>query len=134
MYKNPSNKARLKQLLAKVEEGDRFSIVNMNVCDIKDDYLIQLLLNSMGSYDSEYLKFNNLTGHLYCFHSDWIKHGKEKHADVIWKVPCLEIKVSSSMSLELNVRTFTSELLRNRITFSIRTYQDGSASKCNCSF
>ncbi len=54
MYKNPSNKARLKQLLAKVEEGDRFSIVNMNVCDIKDDYLIQLLLNSMGSYDSEY--------------------------------------------------------------------------------
>ena len=107
-----------------MEEGDRFSIVNMNVCDIKDDYLIQLLLNSMGSYDSEYLKFNNLTGHLYCFHSDWIKHGKEKHADVIWKVPCLEIKVSSSMSLELNVRTFTSELLRNRITFSKRKFED----------
>ena len=120
MYKNPSNKARLKQLLAKVEEGDRFSIVNMNVCDIKDDYLIQLLLNSMGSYDSEYLKFNNLTGHLYCFHSDWIKHGKEKHADVIWKVPCLEIKVSSSMSLELNVRTFTSELLQIPANFSLK--------------
>ena len=124
MYKNSSNKEKLKQLLMKLEEGNKFSISNVRAYDLKDDYLIQLLLNSMGTYDSESMKFNNLTGHLYCFHSDWIKRGKEGNADVIWKVPCLEISVSSSMNLELNVRTFTSELLRNRITFSKRKFED----------
>lgn len=96
----------------------------VDVSELSDDIIAQLLLNALGSYYSEFLKFNNLTGHLYCFHTDWIKHGKEKNADVIWKVPCLELSVSKEICLNLNVRTFTSELLRNRITFTKKKFED----------
>lgn len=107
-----------------IEEGDKYSIGKADVSELSDDIIIQLLLNALGSYDSEFLKFNNLTGHLYCFHTDWIKHGKEKNTDVIWKVPCMELSVSKEMCLNLNVRTFTSELLRNRIIFTKKKFED----------
>lgn len=121
---NPDNKDKLKRLLQGIEDGDKYSIGKADVCGLSDDIIIQLLLNALGSYDSEFLKFNNLTGHLYCFHTDWIKHDKEKNADVIWRVPCLELSVTKEMCLNLNVRTFTSELLRNRITFTKKKFED----------
>lgn len=121
---NPDNKDKLKKLLPGIEDGDRYSIGKADVSELSDDIIVQLLLNALGSYDSEFLKFNNLTGHLYCFHTDWIKHGKEKNADVIWRVPCLELSVTKEMCLNLNVRTFTSELLRNRITFTKKKFED----------
>lgn len=121
---NPDNKDKLKRLLPGIEDGDKYSIGKADVSELSDDIIVQLLLNALGSYDSEFLKFNNLTGHLYCFHTDWIKHGKEKNADAIWKVPCLELSVTKEMCLNLNVRTFTSELLRNRITFTKKKFED----------
>ena len=121
---NPDNKDKLKGLLQGIEDGDKYSIGKADVSELSDDIIVQLLLNALGSYDSEFLKFNNLTGHLYCFHTDWIKHGKEKNADVIWRVPCLELSVTKEMCLNLNVRTFTSELLRNRITFTKKKFED----------
>ena len=124
LQKNPDNKDKLKSLLLGIEDGDKYSIGKVDVSELSDDIIVQLLLNALGSYDSEFLKFNNLTGHLYCFHTDWIKHGKEKNADVIWRVPCLELSVTKEMCLNLNVRTFTSELLRNRITFTKKKFED----------
>ena len=121
---NQDNKDKLKRLLPGIEDGDKYSIGKADVSELSDDIIVQLLLNALGSYDSKFLKFNNLTGHLYCFHTDWIKHGKEKNADVIWKVPCLELSVTKEMCLNLNVRTFTSELLRNRITFTKKKFED----------
>lgn len=121
---NLDNKDKLKSLLLGIEDGDKYSIGKADVSELSDDIIVQLLLNALGSYDSEFLKFNNLTGHLYCFHTDWIKHGKEKNADVIWKVPCLELSVTKEMCLNLSVRTFTSELLRNRITFTKKKFED----------
>ena len=121
---NPDNKDKLKRLLPGIEDGDKYSIGKADVSELSDDIIVQLLLNALGSYDSKFLKFNNLTGHLYCFHTDWIKHGKEKNADVIWRVPCLELSVTKEMCLNLNVRTFASELLRNRITFTKKKFED----------
>lgn len=92
--------------------------------EIADYLLIQLLLNALGSYESDFLKFNNLTGHLYCFHPNWIKRGKEKNDSVIWKVPCLEIAVTKDLCINLLVRTFTSSRLRNKITFKKRKYEE----------
>ena len=124
MYKSDWNKEKLKKLLDKVDGGEKFTITLVNSPDIGDHSIIQLLFNSLGSYDTDILKFNNLTGHLYCFHPDWIKRGKEKNADIIYRVPCLEISVKSDMTLMLNVRTFTSELLRNRITFTRKKFEE----------
>jgi len=124
MYKNAENKDKLKKLLREIEGGDKFLVCQMDANELKDNHIIQLLLNSMGSYDSEILKYNNLTGHLFCFHPNWIKRGKEKNADVIWRVPCLEISITNEMILNLSVRTFTSELLKGRITFTKKKFED----------
>jgi hypothetical protein len=78
MSKNLDNKRKLKELLGEVTDGDKFSVLPVAISELKDHLLIQLLLNALGSYDSEFLKCNNLTGHLYCFHPYWIKRGKEK--------------------------------------------------------
>lgn len=124
MYKNAGNKDKLKKLLREIEGGDKFLVCQMDANGLKDNHIIQLLLNSMGSYDSEILKYNNLTGHLFCFHPNWIKRGKEKNADVIWRVPCLEISITNEIILNLSVRTFTSELLKGRITFTKKKFED----------
>ena len=124
MSKNSDNKRKLKELLGEVADGDKFSISPVATSEVKDHLLIQLLLNALGSYDSEFLKCNNLTGHLYCFHPYWIKRGKEKKEDVIWQVPCLELNVAEKMYLNLAVRTFTSERLKKKITFTKRKFED----------
>jgi len=124
MNKSNENKKRIKELFKKIEDGDTFSIEEQDVEAVKDYLLIQLLLNALGSYESEVLKYNNLTGHLYCFHPNWIKRGKEKQESIIWKIPCLELSVTSDLRLDISVKTFTSERLRNKITFKKRKFED----------
>lgn len=63
MSKNLDNKRKLKELLGEVTDGDKFSVLPVAISELKDHLLIQLLLNALGSYDSEFLKCNNLTGH-----------------------------------------------------------------------
>ena len=124
MSKNLDNKRKLKELLGEVTDGDKFSVLPVAISELKDHLLIQLLLNALGSYDSEFLKCNNLTGHLYCFHPYWIKRGKEKKEDIIWQVPCLEITVTEKLYVNLAVRTFTSERLKKKISFTKRKFED----------
>lgn len=124
MYKDTSNRDRLKTVMTRIENGDKYSISSVPIENVPDYCIVQLLLNAMGSCDSEFLKYNNLTGHLYCFHPNWIKHGKKDKEDLIWSVPCVELSITPSMCLNLAVRTFTSELLRKRITFAKKKFED----------
>ena len=121
---NEKNVQKLKSVLREVEEGEKYSILQVFPEEIEESVLVQLLLNGLGSFDSKFLKFNNLTGHLYCYHESWIKHGKEKAADVIWKVPTLEIAVDKKMCIHLNVRTFISEKLKHKIRFEKKKFED----------
>ena len=120
MYKDAANKNKLKNLIKQLEDGDKYSIQAVQAREVKDCILIQLLFNALGSYDSEFLKYNNLTGHLYCFHPNWIKRGNDHSESVIWKIPCLEVTVTNDLCLRLFVRTFTSERLKGKITFKKR--------------
>lgn len=122
--KGSSNKGKIKDLFKEIDDGKLYSFSQENPRDINDSILIQLLLNALGSYESEILKFNNLTGHLYCFHPNWIKRSKEKNESVILKVPSLELLVTKDLYLNLFVRTFTSSRLKNRITFKKKKYED----------
>ena len=124
MNKDSSNKGKIKELFKEIDDGMLYSISQEKPSDINDSILIQLLLNALGSYESEILKFNNLTGHLYCFHPNWIKRGKEKNESVILKVPSLELLVTKDLCLNLLVRTFTSSRLKNKITFKKKKYED----------
>ena len=98
LERNVNNVQKLKAALHEIEEGSKYSIIQVSVKEIEEPVLVQLLLNALGSLDSDFLRFNNLTGHLYCYHEAWIKHGKEKTADVIWKVPALEISVDKNIN------------------------------------
>lgn len=124
MKKDSENRKKIKTLFKEISDGDNYFFQQTKIDEIADYLLIQLLLNALGSYESDFLKFNNLTGHLYCFHPNWIKRGKEKNDSVIWKVPCLEIAVTKDLCINLLVRTFTSSRLRNKITFKKRKYEE----------
>lgn len=52
------------------------------------------------------------------------RHKKEKNEDIIWKIPCLEIKITRDMYIEMSVRTFTSERLKNKISFNGRRFEE----------
>lgn len=124
MKSNGSNKSLLKNAILKEDGADRITISQVTPNSLKDDIAFQLMLNSLGNYESPLLKFNNLTGHLYCFHPNWLIRGRKSEADVVFKVPCLELRLSSEFRLNMDVHTFTSELLRNKIEFKNKKFDE----------
>ena len=124
MKSNDANILLLKDAILKEDGADRITISQVASNSLKDDIAFQLMLNSLGNYESPLLKFNNLTGHLYCFHPNWLIRGRKSEADVIFKVPCLELKLSPAFRLNMEVHTFTSELLRNKIEFKKKKFEE----------
>lgn len=124
MKSNGSNKSLSKNAILKEDGAGRITISQVTPNSLKDDIAFQLMLNSLGNYESPLLKFNNLTGHLYCFHPNWLIRGRKSEADVVFKVPCLELRLSSEFRLNMEVHTFTSELLRNKIEFKKKKFDE----------
>lgn len=124
MESSTDNRTVLRNAVNSCEDGDSISFSKIGASEINVGFLLQLLMNGVGNSTNSILKFNNLTGHLYCFHPAWIRHGKKDGKDVILKVPTLEVKITGDCNLLLNVRTFSSELLKNKITFGKKKYSD----------
>ena len=124
MKSNDENALLLKNAILKEDGADRITVSHIAANTLKDDIVFQLMLNSLGNYESPILKFNNLTGHLYCFHPNWLIRGRKSEADVIFKVPCLELRLSPAFRLNMEVHTFTSELLRNKIEFKKKKFEE----------
>lgn len=124
MKSNDANISLLKDAILKEDGADRITISHIAANTLKDDIVFQLMLNSLGNYESPLLKFNNLTGHLYCFHPNWLIRGRKSESDVIFKVPCLELRLSPEFRLNMEVHTFTSELLRNKIEFKKKKFEE----------
>lgn len=124
MKSSDANVSLLKNAISKADGADLITISQMAVDTFKEDIVFQLMLNSLGNYESPLLKFNNLTGHLYCFHPNWLVRGRKSEADVIFKVPCLELKLSPEFRLNIEIHTFTSELLRNKIEFKKKRFEE----------
>ena len=119
-----TNRTVLHQALDSCEGGDSISFSKIDATTIDAGSLLQLLMNGIGNSTNSILKFNNLTGHLFCYHPEWIKRGKKGNEEVIWKVPCLEIKITKDCNLLLNVRTFSSEQLKNQISFKKKSFSE----------
>lgn len=114
----------LRAVLQQDENSDKITVSKVECAELYTDTVVQLLLNSLGSAKSSFLRFNNLTGQLFCFHPQWMKHSKKNGQDVIMKVPCLKLNVTQQLRLEATVHTFTSVLLKNRITFKKRRFEE----------
>lgn len=124
MTHNVNNSAALKQTFDSHEEGKKITFSKENVAFLKENEILQLLLNSMSSQKSEFLKCNNLTGHFYCFNNEWLRHDKKSEKNIIWQVPCLELRITPDMKLCMSMHTFTSELLKKRITFNSKKFEE----------
>lgn len=123
MRKDTANKTRLKNILLNAEGGDKISISEQAASSIEQRAILSLLLNAIGSHELEFLRFNNLTGHLYCFHPKWMKKSGKNNESRIMKIPCLELSITNDLRLSIAVRTFTSELLKSKIVFKKRTFE-----------
>lgn len=124
MDRNEGNFDALKRTFDSHEEGKKITFSKIDVSLLKESEILQLLLNSMSSEKSEFLKCNNLTGHFYCFNNEWLRHDKKSETNIIWQVPCLELRITQDMKLCMSMHTFTSELLKRRITFNARKFEE----------
>lgn len=122
MKHNLGNKQKVKKSLSDFPEFDTLTIAVKKSSDLPKETLLQLLFNSLANFQSDELKFNNLSGHLYCFNSSWLKHRDYDYA--IMKIPCLEIKIAKNCFLQFNVHTFTSEELRSKMKFGKTKFED----------
>ena len=120
MEKNYENKYLLRQAIDKAPDFDTISFSQISSRDMEDYALLQLFLNSLGSASHKLLRFNNLTGHFYCFHPKWFV----RKNDIIWQVSCLDVKITPEYKLKFDVITFSSEKLRNKIKFTSRKFED----------
>lgn len=116
MEKGEGNKTLLLNALKQTDEIDKICIPPIAFSDINDRSLIQLLLNTLGTSSNEMLRINNLTGHLYCYKSEWLKENAKDGC--IEQVSCLEILVTKDLCLDVSVRTFTSGKCKDQIIFS----------------
>ena len=86
--------------------------------------LSQLLINSISTPKHKRLSFNNLTGKLYLFNTNHFKISKTREKEQIFKIVGLEFKINKTLSLELNVRTFSNVLLSKKMDFSKKKFRD----------
>lgn len=120
------NRSKLKKVFADTPDC-KYVTIQLEDPDKIDDYiLVQLLLNSLGTYSVEPLKFSNLTGHLYAYTQEGLSYFKHKGQENISQIHTLELKVRSGMILTFDVRTFTSVLLKKYIDFSKKKFEEYS--------
>ncbi len=123
LQSSPENFSVMKTVVGKSKEAKCLSFEKSEINDISDYVILQLLLNSLASYESDLLRCNNLTGHFYCFHPNWKKYDKSSSGS-LKKVFCLELRISPEYHLDVNVRTFTSEKYKNEIIFTKKEFKD----------
>ena len=63
----------LKEIIDKTEEHNKISFEKADIYTLPDNIILQLLLNAVSSQKLAFLRFSNLTGHLYVYHPEWIE-------------------------------------------------------------
>jgi len=122
--KGKDNLTIIMEGLKEVKEAEKLTGSLISSKQLEDYQLLQLLLNSIWNFNSEDLKSNNVTGHLYCFDSDWCYRGlRELKDEIVW-VSCIEIKIDQEMHINLPVKTFSSEKIKEFIRFGKTKYED----------
>lgn len=125
--KNIIDNTDLSKDLEKLEDGETlsFKILNKNEIEgIAEHTISQLLINSISTPSHKKLTFNNLTGKLYLFSPTFFKISKSKDKEQIFKIVALELNISPDLSLQLNVRTFSSVLLSKQMDFSKKKFNE----------
>lgn len=117
LNKSCDNKINIKNALKRLSGAEYLSLEEVAVASVPQNIMVQLLMNSMGTFEGKVLGFHNVTGHFYIHHQSWTKlKGKQ--------IIALELKVTKDLLLDWSVRTFTSITLKHLITFKKKKFQD----------
>ena len=82
-------------------EDEKLTIKPINSADIKDYLLFKLFLYSINNFDSDSLKFNNITGKLYIVNPNWISKNRKSFK-------ALNINVDNEMNIRAEASSFNS--------------------------
>ena len=94
--------------LVKVLESEVITIKQVGSSDIKDYILFKLFLFGISNYDSESLKFNNITGKLYILNQKWIAKNRQSFK-------ALNISVDNELNIKAEATSFNSlTLFKNK--------------------
>lgn len=110
LKRDENNRINLDKAIRSSQDHKKISFEEISVQSTSTPTLLQLLLNSLGTYEGKMLGFHNVTGHFYIHHPSWIKmKGKQ--------ILSLELKITNDLVLDWNVRTFTCISEKNKIAF-----------------
>lgn len=120
MAKNENNMNIIHQAIQSSDEYPYISLLCAGANEVPEYVILNLLLYALCNFQTPSLAYENLTGHMYCFHSKWLckakEFGKEPESEIL-QVPCLEFKITKDFNLAMYVRTFTSVKLQDSIRF-----------------
>ena len=117
--KGAENKYDLLDNIRKQNGGDKITLTDYFMGETNDYYLLQLLLNAIGTRHTKFESYNNVTGHLYCFHPNWIKRF---HSEII-SIPTMDIRLTSGI-LTWDICTFNSLKYKKVMDFGKRNISD----------
>lgn len=105
----------IKDFVINGEHTGSYYLERIPFSELKPYSILQLLYNSLNNVDHELLKFNNLTGKLYCTIPEYMSK---------YHIITVEVKITYDMCLTLPVKTFTIGTLKDRISFSRLKFRD----------
>lgn len=117
LNKSIENKININKTLKLLSGAENISLEEVAIARVPQHIMVQLLMNSLGTFEGKILGFHNVTGHFYIHHHSWAKSQNKQ-------IVTLELKISKDMLLDWNVRTFTSVSLKNLIIFGKKKFQD----------
>lgn len=105
----------IKGFLIDGEHTGSYYLERVPFLELKPYSILQLLYNSLNNVDHKLLKFNNLTGKLYCTIPEFMSK---------YHIITVEVKITYDMCLTLPVKTFTIGTLKNRMSFPKLKFHD----------
>lgn len=115
LRKSANNRKNINEAIRSLSGTENISVENLAVGMIPQHIIVQLLLNSLGTYEGRILGFHNVTGHLFCCHPSKISKTQ---------IVGLELRVTKEMLLDWNVRTFTSITKKASINFGKKKFNE----------
>lgn len=117
LKKSIGNKRNINNALNKISETEKITVEEKPIGMVPQNIMIQLLINSLGTYEGKILGFHNVTGHFYIHHPAWMKSNGRQ-------LITLELKVTKDLLLDWNVRTFTSITQQKYIKFGKKKFNE----------
>ena len=127
---NPKTKEKNKKIYNILENLNIKELSEIDDIPNHERIIASLLLKSLNNHCIPELQINNLSGHLYCYEvnsktarNKWIEYFSSRdkqhnQENKICKIHALEIIIDNNLKLQIPMRTFSSVLLKNQITFT----------------